>query len=94
MEKVLEKLKHASKRDAQFRTVISLIHDGKEILFEGLVKGTILKSKRGNNGFGYDPIFVPDGFNQTFAEMDLHEKNNISHRSIALRKLIHYLVNL
>ena len=92
MDKVLDKLRQISNRKAQFRTVISLVLNGKETRFEGIVKGTILDEKRGNAGFGYDPIFVPDGFNQTFAEMDLTEKNKISHRSLALQKLIHYLL--
>lgn len=92
MDKVLDKLKHTINRKAQFRTVISLILRGKEVRFEGIVRGTILDEKRGDAGFGYDPIFVPDGFNQTFAEMDLYEKNKISHRALALQKLIRYLL--
>jgi len=91
MDKVLTNLRHIRNRKAQFRTVISLIFKGKEIRFEGIVKGRILGEKRGTKGFGYDPIFVPEGFKQTFAEMDLREKNKISHRSLAFQKLIQYL---
>jgi XTP/dITP diphosphohydrolase len=91
MDKVLDKMKHAPIRDAQFRTVISLVTGGKETRFEGIVKGTILDQKRGSAGFGYDPIFVPLGFNKTFAEMDLTEKNKVSHRAIAFKKLVEYL---
>lgn len=94
MDKVLKKLHGVRNRSAQFRTVISLIHRGKEILFEGIVKGNILERKHGNSGFGYDPIFQPYGFKKTFAEMSLEEKNRISHRAIAIKKLVYYLVQI
>ncbi len=92
MNKVLEKMKLVTNRKAQFRTVISLVMSGAETRFEGIVKGTILDHKRGRAGFGYDPIFLPHGFNKTFAEMDLTEKNRVSHRAIAFQKLIQYLL--
>ena len=92
MNKVLKKLKGLTNREAQFRTVISLVQDGKEITFEGIVKGAILDNKRGTSGFGYDPIFLPEGCTKTFAEMSLAEKNRISHRAIAFRKLVEYLL--
>lgn len=92
MNLVLEKLKGESNRKAQFRTVISLIIDGKETQFEGIVKGEITTIKLGQGGFGYDPIFKPDGFDHTFSEMSLEEKNRISHRGIAIRKLVAYLI--
>ncbi|UCG27290.1 MAG: non-canonical purine NTP diphosphatase [Bacteroidales bacterium] len=91
MNKVLRKLHGITNRKAQFRTVISLVQEGKEIIFEGIVKGTILNTKRGKSGFGYDPIFLPEGSDKTFAEMNLSEKNRISHRAVAFRKLIEYL---
>ncbi|QSE97527.1 non-canonical purine NTP diphosphatase [Fulvivirga lutea] len=89
---VLEKLKEKSDRSAQFRTVITLIIGGQEHQFEGLVKGEIIKQRLGNQGFGYDPIFIPQGFDCTFAEMSLEEKNKISHRGIATRKLVDHLI--
>jgi len=94
MDKVLANLKNETNRNAQFRTVISLIIDGKETFFEGIVKGTILTTKHGKKGFGYDPIFQPEGFDISFAEMDLDKKNEISHRGRAVKKLIVYLNSL
>lgn len=94
MDKVLAGLAKINNRNARFRTVISLVTDGKEIQFEGIVDGKILEEKRGNSGFGYDPIFQPEGFNETFAEMDLTAKNKISHRGRAVEKLIQYLKTL
>jgi XTP/dITP diphosphohydrolase len=91
MQKVLEKLEGKDNRQAQFRTVIALILDGKEHLFEGVVKGKITKEKRGAEGFGYDPIFIPEGYDKTFAEMTLEEKNKLSHRAIALNKMVDFL---
>ena len=88
---VLERLRGKEKRNARFRTVISLILNGQEILFEGIVNGTITSERRGNAGFGYDPIFIPDGYDRTFAEMSLEEKNQISHRAKAMEKLLVYL---
>lgn len=91
MNKVLNELKSVENRKARFRTVISLIIDGKEKLFEGVVNGKMLKEKLGVEGFGYDPIFQPEGYNVSFAQMDASEKNKISHRGIATLKLIDYL---
>ena len=91
MDKVLEKLSKINNRKARFRTVISLVIDGKECLFEGIVEGKITIGKRGSAGFGYDPIFQPDGYSQTFAEMDLSLKNSISHRGKAVSKLVDFL---
>lgn len=94
MQKVLEQLEKINNRSARFRTVISLIIKGKEVQFEGIVKGEIIKNERGGSGFGYDPIFQPEGYKVTFAEMDLAEKNKISHRGRAVQKLIKYLQKL
>ena len=91
MQKVLRKLDGFENRKAQFRTVIALIINGKEYFFDGKVEGEILKYKTGTDGFGYDPIFKPNGFNQTFAQMSIQQKNEISHRGIAVRKLINFL---
>lgn len=94
MDKVLEKLQYAENRKARFRTVISLILDGEEKQFEGIVEGEITREKRGGSGFGYDPVFLPEGYKKTFAEMDLSEKNLISHRARAVQKLVEYLKTL
>ncbi|WP_317162940.1 non-canonical purine NTP diphosphatase [Pedobacter puniceum] len=91
---VLEKLENESNRKARFRTVISLILNGEEILLEGIVNGNIRKERAGTGGFGYDAIFEPDGYHITFAEMDMESKNNISHRGLAVEKLINYLNSL
>ncbi len=91
IDKLLSKLKNEEKRQAQFKTVISLIIEGKEYLFEGICKGTIVKSPSGNEGFGYDPIFIPDGAVKTFAEMPLKEKELYSHRKKAADKLVMFL---
>lgn len=91
MDKVLSKLKGIKNRKAQFRTSICLIIDGKEFLFEGSVQGDILETRQGDEGFGYDPIFKPEGYDISFAEMDLKEKNKISHRGRATAKLVEYL---
>lgn len=93
MQKVLEKLKGVQNRKARFRTVIALVWKGSEYLFEGTVEGTIIESPRGTMGFGYDPIFVPDGHQVTFAEMNLSDKNLISHRARATRKLVDFLLS-
>lgn len=93
MEKVLKKLTKIKNRTARFRTVISLVIDGEEQQFEGVVEGEIIEKKRGGSGFGYDPIFKPNGFSQTFAEMNLTDKNQISHRGRAVKKLVNYLKN-
>ncbi len=91
MSRVLEQMKDMQNRKARFRTVISLIIDGEEFQFEGIVNGNIEKYESGNEGFGYDPIFTPDGYSQTFAELDLSEKNKISHRGKAVKKLVKFL---
>lgn len=92
IEKVLLMLGNKENREARFRTVIALILDKKEYLFEGTVNGKIIFSKRGSEGFGYDPIFIPEGKNSTFAEMDLEEKNSVSHRARAFEKLKEFLL--
>ena len=94
MQKVLEELEGEPNRSAQFKTVIALIIDGKEILFEGIAKGNMTQEKSGLEGFGYDPIFKPEGYEITFSEMSLNEKNKISHRGKATQKLIKHLSNL
>ena len=91
IELVLTKLKNKSNRNSRFKTIISLILDGKSVNFEGVVEGKITEEKRGSNGFGYDPIFQPNGYASTFGEMSLNEKNKISHRSIAINKMVQYL---
>jgi len=88
---LLEKLQGVANRKAQFRTVISLIRNKEKFLFEGIIRGTIRENPTGTNGFGYDPVFQPDGYTQTFAEMDMEQKNQISHRALAMRKLIAFL---
>lgn len=94
MSKVLTELQGITNRKACFRTVISLVIQRKEVRFEGRVDGVILNEYRGNKGFGYDPIFQPNGYKQTFAEMPLELKNAISHRGLATQKLITFLKNL
>lgn len=91
VKKVLKNLEGEKNRKAQFRTVFALILDGEEFLFEGIVKGEISETPKGDDGFGYDPIFVPEGFDLSFAEMSISEKNKISHRARATRKLTHFL---
>ena len=91
MDLVLSQLEGEENRKAQFRTVISLRLFGQEYLFEGLVKGEITENKSGKEGFGYDPIFKPDGFDCTFSEMSMEEKNKISHRGLAIAKMIDFL---
>ena len=94
MELVLKKMDGLIKRSARFRTIISLIQNGEEIQFEGQVEGIITKEKSGVTGFGYDPIFKPQGYDVTFAEMSVEQKNAISHRGNAIRKLVEYLMHL
>lgn len=91
MQLVLERLAGSADRKARFKTVISLILKGEEYLFEGTVEGTITRQRLGSQGFGYDPIFQPDGYNISFAEMDIAEKNRISHRAKAMEKLLAFL---
>jgi len=92
--KLLALLKDQENRNARFKTVISLIINGKEELFEGLCSGTITREPMGTNGFGYDPVFIPDGSTKTFGEMTLEEKQEFSHRKKAVKKLVVYLTNL
>jgi XTP/dITP diphosphohydrolase len=91
MEKLLASLLNKENRSAQFRTVINLILDGDTYEFEGIVRGKIANQKSGKGGFGYDPIFIPEGYDKTFAELDKSIKNKISHRAIATKKLISFL---
>jgi XTP/dITP diphosphohydrolase len=94
VEKLLLNLKGSTDRKARFRTVICLILDGKEYFFEGICEGAIISVPRGAKGFGYDPVFVPEGSNKTFAEMSMEEKNGFSHRKKALDKLVAFLNHL
>jgi XTP/dITP diphosphohydrolase len=93
IEKVLAMLQGNENRKARFRTVIALIFKNREYLFEGTVSGMIIDNRRGSEGFGYDPVFIPDGYNETFAQMSLSEKNKISHRALAFEKLKAFLIN-
>lgn len=94
IDKLLKKLGNTNKRNARFRTVISLIVNGQEIQFEGIINGTIAKKLSGTGGFGYDPIFIPNGYNESFADLGENVKNKISHRSLAVTKLANYLIIL
>lgn len=91
MKKLLSEMQDKDNRKARFRTVICLIEDGKENFFEGIVNGSIIRERKGGAGFGYDPVFMPDGYSETFAEMGNDEKNKISHRARAVQKLCEYL---
>ncbi len=93
MDKLLSELEGSDIRSAQFRTAICLIIDGEEFLFEGIVKGDIRTEKSGTNGFGYDPLFEPEQFGKTFAEMSMDEKNARSHRARAFHQMISFLKN-
>ncbi|GAB5540209.1 MAG: non-canonical purine NTP diphosphatase [Salibacteraceae bacterium] len=93
VSKLLREMKGKKNRSAHFSTIISLWWNGRNIEFEGRVNGTITLSPKGSDGFGYDPIFQPEGYSRTFSEMSLDEKNRISHRAIAVRKLIEFLQN-
>ena len=93
MNKLLQNLKDKPNRNAQFKTVIALNINGKQHLFTGIAKGIITFEKTGNQGFGYDPIFQPDGFKKTFAQFSLEEKGKVSHRGKAMQQLIDYLKN-
>lgn len=88
---LLKNLKGQANRRARFRTVISLLLDGEEHLFEGIVEGRIIDRETGHEGFGFDPLFIPDGYDRTFAQMTTGEKNEVSHRARAVRKLAAYL---
>jgi XTP/dITP diphosphohydrolase len=92
MDLVLSNLQNTKNREAQFCTVITLITPTVSKQFEGILKGAIQKEKRGIGGFGYDPIFLPDGFSKTLAEMSMEDKNKISHRAIAMKKLMRFLL--
>ena len=94
IEKLLANLQGKEDRSAQFRTVICLVLQGTEHYFEGICKGTIIKEQKGSEGFGYDPVFVPEGAEATFAEMTLHQKNRYSHRRKAVDKLVAFLNGL
>jgi XTP/dITP diphosphohydrolase len=91
LDLVLAKMKGQTNRKARFKTVVSLIHNNESYLFEGVIEGTIREERAGEQGFGYDPIFQPDGYDITFAEMTMAQKNEISHRAQAMRKLITFL---
>ena len=91
LEKLLKELSGKENRNAHFKTVMALIIDGKEYLFEGTINGTITTQKSGANGFGYDPIFLPNGYTETFAEMSSDIKNVISHRAKAMKKLVEFV---
>ena len=91
IEKILSELENKENRKARFKTVVSLILNGEVYQFEGIVNGKIIKEKTGESGFGYDPVFMPDGYDITFAEMDAALKNKISHRGIAVQKLVDFL---
>jgi len=91
LQLLLKNLEGESNRKARFKTVISLLKNGENHLFEGVIEGTIRKEPSGTKGFGYDPIFQPDGYDVTFAEMEMSEKNKISHRALAMQKLIDFL---
>jgi XTP/dITP diphosphohydrolase len=91
IDKVLQALKEEKDRSARFRTVISLIRNGSEYLFEGICNGNIISERKGTNGFGYDAVFIPEGENKTFAEMSIEEKNKLSHRKKAMMQLISFL---
>ena len=92
MKKLLSEMQDKENRKARFRTVICLLEDGKEHFFEGIVNGSIIRERKGGAGFGYDPIFMPDGYSETFAEMGNDEKNKISHRARAVQELCEYLL--
>ncbi|MCH2450131.1 MAG: RdgB/HAM1 family non-canonical purine NTP pyrophosphatase [Gracilimonas sp.] len=90
--KLLEELNGRSNRAAQFRTVVALVDEGLEYTFEGVCKGEIITEEKGNKGFGYDPVFKPDGFDETFAELDSATKNEISHRGRAIQNFVQFLM--
>lgn len=94
MRKLLQELKDNPNRNAHFKTAMALIIDGKDYLFEGKIEGKIITEKLGANGFGYDPIFVPDGYNETFAQLDSETKNKISHRAKAIKQLLEFINTL
>lgn len=91
MDKLLQRMERITNREAQFRTVICLLIDGRQYEFEGICKGTIAQQRLGSGGFGYDPIFVPEGHTESFAQMGMEAKNEISHRGKAVRQLVEFL---
>lgn len=91
LQKLLTELKDKTDRSAYYKAVICLVWEGSTYYFDGICNGHIIDNKRGDGGFGYDPIFVPDGYDKTFAELPLDIKNNISHRGIAIRKMVTFL---
>jgi XTP/dITP diphosphohydrolase len=93
IRKLLAEMENKENRKAQFRTSIALCCNGEQHLFEGVIRGTITREKRGSDGFGYDPIFMPEGYDRTFAELGSEVKNQISHRSQATEKLMQYLLD-
>ena len=90
-EKLLHELKGITNRNAQFRTVITLMSSNDTLQFEGIVEGTIVHEPKGDKGFGYDPVFIPNGYQKTFAELSSNEKNKISHRANAIEKLVAFI---
>ena len=94
MQKLLNELHNQTNRDAQFRTSICLNLNGEQFLFDGVCKGQILSEKQGEQGFGYDPIFQPEGYKKSFAEMTAKEKNKISHRGLAIQQLVSFLKSM
>lgn len=90
---LLANMENIADREAAFKTAISLILNGKEYFFEGTIEGALTRDRKGTGGFGYDPIFIPKGYQHTFAEMSPEEKNSISHRSIAVKKLVEFLLS-
>lgn len=94
MQKLLKNLEYSTNRNAQFKTIICLNINDEQHLFEGIVKGKIGFEPKGNQGFGYDPIFIPDGYTTTFAEMSREEKSKISHRGLAVEKLVRFLTSM
>ncbi len=93
MKKLLDELNGKTNRFAQFRTCVALNFNGKKLLFQGMCEGEILQRKRGKQGFGYDPLFLPIGYKKSFAEMEMEIKNTISHRARAIKKLVDYLIS-
>lgn len=94
IDKLLNELQDIENRKAAFKTVIALIYNEQEFLFEGIIHGIITNKRRGSKGFGYDPVFMPDGYDETFAEMNSSKKNSISHRALATFKLANFLKHL
>lgn len=93
IEKLMQNMQGIADRSARFRTCIALLYAGEEYIFEGCIEGSIIDTLRGENGFGYDPLFIPQGYDITFAEMSSDEKNKISHRAIATKRLVEFLTN-